>query len=115
MDEYRGMALLYKMRRLNPLDEIPEIVDKLAENSVGAMEFVLIMLKSGKVTELVACDNLGLYGKNLYMFWNDCCQRDLNKVCNILKQYMENKITKSYILKHLNEFHGEKINLRNEV
>ncbi len=114
MNEYYGMNLMSKMWRLDLFDDIPRIVDKMAENNIGTMEFVMIILQSNNMTKLVACDNLGLYGKNLYMFWNDCCQRDLIKVCAILERYMANRISKDYILKHLNEFRGENINMESE-
>lgn len=111
MDKYCGMNLMFQMRRLDPMDEVPDIVDKLAENNMGAIEFVMVMLQNGKTTELVACDNLGIYGKYLYMFWNDCCERNLDSVCGVLCGYIEDKITKDYILGHLNEFRGMPISV----
>lgn len=111
MSGYNEVNLLLKMKRLTPFDEVTVIGNKMAEGNPGALEFVAIMLRNSKIHELIACDNLGLYGGKLYMFWNDCCQRDFDKVCRVLEQYMDNRITKNFILGHLYGYYGENINL----
>ena len=46
---------------------------------------------------LITLDRMQLYGSHLYMLWNDCCNRDINKVIKILELYEREIITQKDI------------------
>lgn len=46
-------------------------------------------------------DSIGLYGSKLYMLWNDCCDRDMDKVKSVLDARQRGKLTDQEILEHV--------------
>lgn len=52
------------------------------------------------------CDTLELYGSKLYMLWNDCCGRDLNKMELVLRNWKMGKLSKEAIHANLDKGRG---------
>lgn len=46
---------------------------------------------------LITLDKMELYEDRLYMLWNDCCGRNINKVAKILEYYEKEIITQKDI------------------
>lgn len=93
--------------RLSHLDTNKDIVVKLSEGNPGAMTCICGILKKAEnnidvVKYLLVFDSLEIYGAKLYMLWNDCCDRDFDKLFKIIDFLVEGRYTKEKILEHIN-------------
>lgn len=66
-------------------DTMEDVFVKMAEGNIGAVRVLseIFNIKDG-IKHILHLDSIGLYGSKLYMLWNDCCDRDINKVLKII-------------------------------
>lgn len=86
------------MGKINLNDTAEDVIVKLSEGNPGALTTLVELVNSYKdffevVPDYLTIDTMGLYGSQLYMLWNDCCNRNIEKVKQIIKLYREGKIT----------------------
>lgn len=88
-----------KETRINLSDNLMEIVTKLSEGNPGALNVLMGIVDKFKndtvkiLKNFLIIDTMNLYGSHLYMLWNDCCDRDLDKTLKIIDYYCNGKIT----------------------
>lgn len=88
------------MGKLNVFGTIQDNFIIFSEGNPGA--FSTLFELSKQVQDriglfLITLDKMELYGSQLYMLWNDCCNRDINKVIKILELYEREIITQKDI------------------
>lgn len=86
------------MGRISLADTAQDIIIKLSDGNPGALTTLMELTKSYKNSfdafpDYLAIDTMELYSSQLYMLWNDCCDRNIEKVKQIIKLYREGKIT----------------------
>lgn len=86
------------MSKINLKDTVQDVIVKLSEGNPGALTTLTELANSYKnfldvVPDYLTIDMMGLYGSKLYMLWNDCCNRNIEKFKQIIKLYREGKIT----------------------
>lgn len=82
-------------------DSIKTTFIKFANGNIGAFTALMELRNSISPSYQYCClgndmatlDKMGLYEDKLYMLWNDCCNRDINKMKLILEKYREGAIT----------------------
>lgn len=88
------------MGKLDIFGTIQDNFIKFSEGNPGALSTLFELLKQAQdktALFLITLDRMELYGSHLYMLWNDCCNRDINKVIKILELYEREIITQKDI------------------
>ena len=90
------------MARLQLMDSMYDIIVKMSDGNPGAISFIMELKVQYNndaqwVQALLAFDMMELYGSQLYMLWNDSCDRDCTKVIKIVEAYKRGKITNTDI------------------
>lgn len=79
--------------KLELTDSLQDVITKLSEGNPGAINFLFEIIKHQgnnpieSFGEFLTIDSMHLYGSHLYMLWNDCCNRDVEKSLKIIKGY----------------------------
>ena len=88
-------------------------IAKMADGNIGALTFLMDCLASNNPKAALALsrmDVLSIKGEQLYLIWNDCCNRDLNLTIDVML-----KKGKTEILDHIdmqkNQGRGKPFNL----
>lgn len=97
--------------RIKTTDALIDIAVKMSEGNPGALTFSIGILESGpdNIKYFLVLDELGLYGSAMYQLWNDCCQRDIEKVFKVLDKYSKGEFTKEFILDYVDQPYGKNI------
>ena len=91
------------MSKINYNDTIIEVITKLSEGNPGALSVLSELIESYNgdtlklLPEYLTIDSMELYGSQLYMLWNDCCNRKIEKVKKVLELYRKGKINSNDI------------------
>lgn len=88
------------MSRMCLFDTMEEAIIKFAGGNPGAIQTLVELLKfnpDGMFQNLLTLDRMELYESKIYMLWNDCCDRKIEKVQKIIKLYRSGKIKQSDI------------------
>lgn len=67
--------------------EMQSWIVKMADGNIGALSMILDIMESHVVRGFVALQRmemLDIKGEKLYLIWNDCCFRDLNKTIDVM-------------------------------
>jgi hypothetical protein len=101
------------MSKLQLTDTILDIMVKMSEGNIGALTCLMEMERKqdwyanvDSIIMILQLDTLELYGSNLYMLWDNCCDRDLNKMELVLRNWQMGHLTKEEIHKNLNSGRG---------
>lgn len=78
-----------------------ERILKLADGNIGALSFLNEFMGYFFGYTLERIEMLDLKGDELYMLWNDCCDRDSIKVLEIINRFNKGEFTKEYIHLHV--------------
>ena len=93
------------MGKLNKEMTVKDILIEMSEGNPGALSFLMEELNLGDeirfVVDVSFFDMYEIYGSKLYMFWNDACNRDLDKVKETILLIVSNKIPKEKIHENL--------------
>lgn len=87
-----------KESRIGMNDSFAEIVTKMSDGNPGADRVVIEMLQPesnkidpdsimGGMMKVLALDSLGIYGTDIYVLYNDICDRDMVKTFTILRSH----------------------------
>ncbi len=90
-----------------------DIAMSMGEGNPGALSLVMEILtgEPKNIFILLKCDAYRIYGSRLYMFWNDCCDRDINRMRQAIDEY-----NREEILDHIdnNGGYGKKFKLKGD-
>lgn len=95
------------MTKLLLTDNFNDIVLKMSEGNLGAMTtiFEIFKAKNNDVIDVIpmflTLDVMELYGSHLYMLWNDCCNRDVEKVIKVIEAYRSGMINNTHIYERI--------------
>lgn len=79
--------------------EVFEITYILSEGNPGAMTLVSELLKTHDGCKILkVCDQLDIRGGKLYMLYNDCCNKNMEKF-NTTVLFLENRISFGFLSK----------------
>lgn len=92
-------------------DSTMDIVIKMSEGNPGAMATMMELIKEtekdiGNMSVIFFIDTLELYGSRLYQLWNDCCNRDISKVIEVVNSCMGGKISREEFFHHIDQPRG---------
>ena len=67
--------------KLNMEMTIQEAIITMSEGNSVALTCLQKMIESNPmaILDILYFDFLGIYGSKIYILWNDCCNRDINK------------------------------------
>lgn len=78
------------MFKIKSTDTIESAMIKMSEGNPGALTVLMILIKEDEmniVKYILALDTLEIYGSNIYILWNDCCDRNISKVKDIIDSW----------------------------
>ncbi len=81
------------MGKIRIFDDPTSIIIKLSEGNPGAINVCSLLIKEGGAIYpyedgfeyIKNLDNIGIYGTDIYVLWNDICQCDLAKMISLLR------------------------------
>lgn len=90
------------MSKLDLADSAQTILIKMSEGNPGALSFLLdLFTEKGPMDFCQVClklDGAELYGSHIYMLWNDCCNRDLDKTFRMITNIRDLNELRSYVV-----------------
>lgn len=78
-----------------------ERILKLVNGNIGALSFLDKLIDFLTNSTIETLEKMGITGSELYMLWNDCCDRDFTKVQEVINKFSNGEFTKEYIQKHI--------------
>ena len=95
--------------RLTSEMSIKEAIIEMSEGNPGALTCMMEMIDSNPMAmlDILYFDSLGIYGSKIYMLWNDCCDRDMNKLNETLRYFIEGDISEEEIHANLDKVRAE--------
>ena len=71
----------------------------MSEGNPGALTCLMQMLESDPMAmlDILLFDSMGIYGSKIYMVWNDCCGRNMEKFKKTIQAFREGKFTEQEI------------------
>lgn len=83
------------MAKIQLSDSTAEVVVKMAEGKPGAVRAIMEMMKEGAAIDprcfmgglgaVLLLDTLEIYGTEIYILWNDQCNRDVRELLMLLR------------------------------
>ncbi len=83
--------------RITLRDTPRDVLVKMADGNPGAILAMIEMLKHGESIDpqgfmgglgsILSLDTLGIYGTEIYILWNDQCNRDIRELLMLLRAY----------------------------
>lgn len=83
------------MSRITLLDSVESVISKMSEGNIGAMNVCMLLIAEGGNIDrqnimggfgfILDLDREGIYGTDIYVFWNDICNRELPKMIAVLR------------------------------
>ena len=83
------------MSKITLADNVMSAVIKMCEGNLGAMTALMEIIKCSKQVDpddfmgglgkILALDTLEIYGTNIYVLWNDICDRSTSKMIAVLR------------------------------
>jgi len=83
------------MERITLSDSVVGAITKMVEGNMGAMNVCMLLIKEGERIDpqnlmggfgfILDLDREGIYGTDIYVFWNDICNRDISKMIAVLR------------------------------
>lgn len=94
------------MGKLKEEMSVKDILIERSEGNPGALTFLMEELNLGDemrfIVDVSFFDMYEIYGSKLYMFWNDACNRDLDKVKETILLIISNMVPKEKVHENLN-------------
>lgn len=83
------------MERITLSDNVVSAITKMVEGNMGAMNVCMSLIKEGEQIDpqnimggfgfILDLDREGIYGTDIYVFWNDICNRETSKMMAVLR------------------------------
>lgn len=90
--------------RLTANMSVQDMLITMCDGNPGALTCMMEMIQDDSMTgmmDIMLFDKLGIYGSKIYMVWNDCCGRDMEKFTETIRAFREGKFTEEEIHKNL--------------
>lgn len=83
--------------------DVKEVLLVMADGNPGALTCMVNMLNSYEeaILYLLYFDSMEIYGEKIYMLWNDCCDRDMQKFKKTIQYLQSGKVSREEIHKNL--------------
>jgi hypothetical protein len=101
------------MSKIKLQDTMMDVMVKMSEGNPGALTCLMGMMQKSdwyggmdSLAAILSFDTIGLYGSNLYMLWNDCCDRDLTKLELVLRNWQMGNLSAEEIHKNISQGRG---------
>ena len=85
---------------------VQDMLLTMCEGNPGALTCMMELLFAGSDTgllDILLFDSMGIYGSKIYMVWNDCCGRDMEKFKKTIQAFREGKFTEQEINENLSQ------------
>ncbi len=92
------------VRLTDPNMTVKDMLVTMCDGNPGALSAMMKMLERDQMQgtlHILLCDSLGIYGSKIYMLWNDCCGRDMEKLDETFAAFSEGKFTREQIHENL--------------
>ena len=88
---------------------IDDMVVTMSEGNPGALTCMVNMLNYNPMAllDILFFDTMEIYGSKIYMLWNDCCGRDMDKFNKTIQYIREGKVSKEKVHENLNRVCAE--------
>lgn len=83
------------MEKITLSDSISSAISKMAEGNIGAVNACISLIEEGERTDpqnmmggfgcILDLDREGIYGTDIYVFWNDICNQETSKMMAVLR------------------------------
>lgn len=83
------------MERITLSDSISSAISKMVEGNIGAINACISLMKEGEKIDpqnimggfgcILDLDREGIYGTDIYVFWNDICNQETSKMMAVLR------------------------------
>lgn len=83
------------MERITLSDSITSAISKMIEGNMGAINACISLMKEGEKIDpknvmggfgcILELDREGIYGTDIYVFWNDICNQKTPKMTAVLR------------------------------
>lgn len=83
---------------------VQDMLITMCDGNPGALTCMMEMIQDNPMTgmlNILLFDSMGIYGSKIYMVWNDCCGRDMEKFKETLRAFREGKFTEEEIHENL--------------
>lgn len=92
-----------KNNRITQDMDVPYIIQIMCDNSDNANTCVMEMMKFSPfaLSELLVLDKFGIYGEDIYILWNDSCDRNMKKLFQTIEIFKEEKFSYDEIHENL--------------
>lgn len=83
---------------------VQDMLITMCDGNPGALTCMMKMIQDDHMTgmlDILLFDSMGIYGSKIYMIWNDCCGRDMEKFKETLRAFREGKFTEEEIHENL--------------
>lgn len=92
-------------RLTDPNMTLEEVIITMADGNPGAIACMMQMMNNSPMAmlDILYLDSMEIYGEKIYMLWNDCCNKDMEKLDATLKYFRSGKISKEKILENLSQ------------
>ena len=94
------------LNKLTPYMDLTTVISIMTEGNPGAAECIGLMFLDDAydtALDLLLLDKLEIYGSKIYMLWNDCCGRDVQKMRKTISAFRNHKFTKEQIHENLSQ------------
>lgn len=96
------------MSKINLSDSTMDVVVKMSEGNPGSMNIIMQMLSPeakeidpdaamGGLMKILALDTLGIYRTDIYVLYNDICDRSMIKMFAVLRAYQLGYLSSSVL------------------
>jgi hypothetical protein len=104
-----------QMGKIELTDTVIDILTKMSEGNPGALTCLMEMMKKKDwyfpdmepLFYILHLDELGLYGSQLYILWNDCCNRDLDLFETVMRNHQMRRLSRAALLSNLEGGRGK--------
>ena len=83
------------MSKINLTDNTMDVVVKMSNCNPGAMNVIMLLLTEGSnidandvmggMGKILLLDTYGIYGTDIYVLYNDICERNLSKMVAVIR------------------------------
>ena len=97
------------MARFELTMSVEDVLMKMADGNPGALSCLIEFMNADPISALnsmMILDDLDIYGTKVYILWNDCCGRDINKFKETIKRFWLGEFTKEQIHENLSQTYG---------
>ena len=81
-----------------------DVLITMCDGNPGALTCMMQLIQNDPLTgllDIMLFDSMGIYGSKIYMVWNDCCARNMEKFKETIKAFREGKFTEEEIKENL--------------